>query len=220
MPVRETTPQQFGLTTYLAGAHFTDDDFASAKIHNERKIEPASFSWNIGHIRHKYLARLLLSKFAIQRVLENSPVGQPPLCEADSVCALPSNHGLASKFLHGACDLVVSGFSFMAIHAKGCRHPSDAISSFVAFLEHFDAIAKSLSREHSFTRISNTAVKGAPAGTCNFASSGNGYPAAMCALNCRIKDGTLFFLSPDARLWTSAGSPGQSAVPQWSSGLS
>ena len=64
----------------------------------------------------------------------------------------------------------------------------------IPLLENSDSIQEFLIFLHSFARVPNTTIKGAPAGMGESARSGNGYPAAMCCLNCIVND-EFFFLS-------------------------
>ena len=63
----------------------------------------------------------------------------------------------------------------------------------IPLLENSDSIQEFLIFLHSFARVSNTTIKGAPAGMGESARSGNGYPAAMCCLNCIVNDEIFFF---------------------------
>lgn len=82
----------------------------------------------------------------------------------------------------------------MTVCTQCSRHSSDTVSSLVVLLENSDSIQEFLIFLHSFARVSNTTIKGAPAGMGESARSGNGYPAAMCCLNCIVND-EIFFLS-------------------------
>ena len=81
----------------------------------------------------------------------------------------------------------------MPVCTQRSRHAADAVSSLVVLLEDSDSIKEFLIRLHSFARVSNTTIKGAPAGMGESARLGNGYPAAMCYLNCFVNDEIFFF---------------------------
>ena len=81
----------------------------------------------------------------------------------------------------------------MPVCTQRSRHAADAVSSLVVLLEDSDSIKEFLIRLHSFARVSNTTIKGAPAGMGESARLGNGYPAAMCCLNCFVNDEIFFF---------------------------
>ena len=81
----------------------------------------------------------------------------------------------------------------MTVCTQCSRHSSDTVSSLVVLLENSDSIQEFLIFLHSFARVSNTTIKGAPAGMGESARSGNGYPAAMCCLNCIVNDEIFFF---------------------------
>ena len=80
----------------------------------------------------------------------------------------------------------------MPVCTQRSRHAADAVSSLVVLLEDSDSIKEFLIRLHSFARVSNTTIKGAPAGMGESARLGNGYPAAMCCLNCFVNDEIFF----------------------------
>lgn len=95
---------------------------------------------------------------------------------------------------HEPCNLIMTRFTLMSVCTQCSRHSSDTIASLVVLLENSDSIQEFLIFLHSFARVSNTMIKGAPAGMGESARSGNGYLAAMCCLNCIVND-EIFFLS-------------------------